>query len=152
MGEPGHALDEAWENLYKFGANDLSTDHRHLVKDVQETSGHRGYIVTLNVFHQLHCLNGLRKLGRPEYYKRPGHRDEAGFMDFYEHVDHCVEALRQDIMCQADLTPRYWFLDEAKDKFVSNGSLVQSCRDFTAIREWAERHLSQAHSISTRLM
>ncbi|KAK6829708.1 cytochrome P450 52A11 [Apiospora arundinis] len=76
MGEPGHALDEAWEMLY---------NHRRLVEEAQKTSGRHGYIVTLNVFHQLHCLNGLRKLGRPEYYKRPGRRDEAGFMDFYEH-------------------------------------------------------------------
>lgn len=68
------------------------------------------YLVQLEVFHNLHCLNDLRKLLYPERYHmlekatlKNGTIDRNSFG--FRHWDHCIDSLRQALMCNADISP-----------------------------------------------
>ena len=85
------------------------------------------YIISLSVFHDIHCLvstphfswcsfktitiicpvhiqNGLRKALHPDYYLDPatGTIDGMPKEDFKNHINHCIDALRQTILCTSD--------------------------------------------------
>ena len=77
----------------------------------------------MDALHQLHCLNLLRKalFFNHEYYSANSHASHPGglgeFREFRDplayqraHVNHCVDALRERIMCAADsdVLPYYW--------------------------------------------
>jgi hypothetical protein len=88
MGFPTNKTDELWEDLYNckylsleaserffshFRSVGISTisekEAKKLTIPTMEVPGRKGeYLVQLDVFHQLHCLNDLRKLLYPEVY------------------------------------------------------------------------------------
>ncbi|QDS73728.1 hypothetical protein FKW77_003913 [Venturia effusa] len=93
------------------------------------------YAVELNVFHQLHCLNMLRKrLYSTEKY--PPDHELMGI----EHLEHCYDALRQSLMCTADITPLPWKWVEAKKKAMEVAQVVHTCKNFDAIKSWAKEN------------
>ena len=47
----------------------------------------------------------IRKLLHPEYYSESDMKDINQSHDDLDHIDHCVEYLRQSVMCSVDLTP-----------------------------------------------
>lgn len=61
-----------------------------------------GFLVTLEVFHHLHCLNQLRKHAYYEYYYPDINKWNSTTR--FIHVNHCIENLRRVLMCQADVS------------------------------------------------
>jgi len=57
-----------------------------------------------------------------------------------EHLEHCYDALRQSLMCSADITPIPWMWDETADRAKAVGRIMHTCRDFEAIQEWSREH------------
>ncbi|KAI5865341.1 hypothetical protein GGS23DRAFT_594879 [Durotheca rogersii] len=55
------------------------------------------YFASVDVFHQLHCLDLIRK-----YIFRNHYPDFMAFQDseyaIFNHVDHCIDIIRQKIM------------------------------------------------------
>ena len=51
----------------------------------------------------------------------------------WEHLQHCLDTLRQDIMCHADDTPLYGRLDTNH----GHGQVVQ-CRDWNKLIAWSQ--------------
>ncbi|KAJ1337543.1 oxidase UstYa family protein [Microdochium nivale] len=69
-----------------------------------------GYLAMLEVFHLLHCLNTLRMglfYNYDKYYKKmdEGVHDE----NIYTHFDHCIDMLRLQLTCTADVTPALFY-------------------------------------------
>ena len=58
------------------------------------------YLVTLEVFHQLHCLDYLRHASYSQDH-HPGESERSKS----KHVDHCADYLRQVLTCHGDMTP-----------------------------------------------
>jgi hypothetical protein len=93
------------------------------------------YFAGLGVFHELHCLKRLRQYTWKEHY----------FPDISEnderlnrlHTDHCLEILRQAIMCRADIS--LFTLQWSEDSLHPRADFSQEheCVDFEAIFEWA---------------
>lgn len=117
-----------------------STSDALMVTD--PTTGKRGYRIGLEVFHQLHCLNMIRKATYPSY------QDEYSGGDFgvdpkqlRGHLDHCVEMLREGLMCQADVGVITFKMqkegEEAEGEYRPDFANWHVCRDYEAIREWA---------------
>ena len=113
------------------------------------------YIVGLNVFHYLHCLHyisnamdffhypetsGLNVTNNPYdgVHKLADYEDhdEQGMLD-PEHLGHCVDTIRQALMCHADTTPYVWQHDSAENKTNLYQETMHMCTDFSALREWA---------------
>ncbi|KAH6918491.1 hypothetical protein BKA70DRAFT_1457224 [Coprinopsis sp. MPI-PUGE-AT-0042] len=91
------------------------------------------YIAGLDVFHQLHCLNVVRKALNKEYYANDAHVDE-------EHVSHCVDSVRQSLMCNADISVNVWQWSDELKGVVGHSSQVHSCKNFDKLKSWAQGH------------
>lgn len=91
-----------------------------------------GYIIQLSVFHQLHCLNMIRK----GLYGAVDMTNEDDLMGI-EHLDHCVDMLRQSIMCNSDVTPITFARTSLDTSMKVVAEVVHTCRSFSEIQQWA---------------
>ncbi|GKZ63334.1 hypothetical protein AnigIFM49718_011407 [Aspergillus niger] len=104
-----------------------------------------GYVGWLEVYHQLECLNLVRQytyfqsgdypqdLIPEELLKRPERNRE--------YVDHCIETLRQAIMCHGDATPM--LVTKERDERSGWRADLQTrhvCRNFPKLQEWVKSH------------
>ncbi|KAJ4470468.1 hypothetical protein J3R30DRAFT_3808153 [Lentinula aciculospora] len=141
QGEPSPELDEKWEELYackcKYAISRVPREEAKKLTDktVPIPGDESNYIVGLEVFHQLHCLDSIRKSLRPDYY--------PPMQDF--HTSHCVDIIRQALMCTVDISPIVWEWREKEQ--VSDGRLdaIHTCRDWNKILEWGKAHQIQTH-------
>ncbi|KAF4635678.1 hypothetical protein G7Y89_g2405 [Cudoniella acicularis] len=86
----------------------------------------------LKAFHGLHCLKSMRK-AYIEYERGLTPTIHAG------HFHHCIDALRQDVLCYADDTPMP--MHDFPNKVGNNQ--IRTCRNFDRLIEWTrepERH------------
>ena len=60
---------------------------------------------TVPVTTPLHCLNFIWQEFNPERYHNSPHAHAHANVDPTLHRDHCIEAIRQSLMCDADLAP-----------------------------------------------
>ncbi|KAF2728223.1 hypothetical protein EJ04DRAFT_569715 [Polyplosphaeria fusca] len=60
-----------------------------------------GYIASLGVYHELHCLNKLRSF---LYLPPDPTPEQQAAVVSTDHLDHCLELLRRSTMCNADLS------------------------------------------------
>lgn len=89
----------------------------------------------------------LRKALYPEYYPTTevsagpnateNHRGEL------MHWSHCIENIRQSLMCSVDISPIVWqWVDRVQEVRVV-GNIIHTCRSFDKVRDWAlERHMT----------
>ncbi|TPX18223.1 uncharacterized protein E0L32_002732 [Thyridium curvatum] len=144
QGPPTDARDNAWESLYDFGQLVISSEKASsLWNKTSQIGGTKGkYSVELDVFHQLHCLNILRMSRYEQYYREKDSAQARQVLAYLEteHVEHCIESLRQSIMCHSDITPLVSQWNSEKQQMELRSSVVHSCRSFQRVREWASDH------------
>ncbi|KAG4438818.1 hypothetical protein IFR05_005709 [Cadophora sp. M221] len=162
--DPNPEADAIWEDLELIRTIVISGDEvRKLGKDPATAAkfdneywgfGDDAYMAQIDVFHQLHCLNELRKLTYPAYYNsfpnstsesghdhEHGHHARSRYSKLWQiHIGHCVDILMQNIMCNAntDLITLQWM--ETQDNPFPDFSINHQCRDFNALVDWRERN------------
>lgn len=147
-GPPSQEIDAVWaritddvpptrmslEEILKAGEVDTPSK----VKYPPEFGG--GFMVSMEAPHQLHCLNLLRKASWPKYY---GPIDPS-FQDTPEvvrmHLDHCIEMLRENTMCNADVTMITWDWVQGYKIPYPNFNTRHQCRDFEKVLDWTVEH------------
>ncbi|KAK7688360.1 hypothetical protein QCA50_008732 [Cerrena zonata] len=107
-GDPSPEVDKAWLDMFnEFGLSKIPKSQARLLpnKTLPIPGDEENYAVGLEVFHQLHCLNILRHAMTPDYYTDPVTGNIAGLpaAEWPDHVSHCLEALRQGIICASDI-------------------------------------------------
>ncbi|KAH8591205.1 hypothetical protein B0O99DRAFT_675382 [Bisporella sp. PMI_857] len=106
-------------------------------------------IIQLDVFHQLHCLNAIRNIvyGTNIWYNSDDRQDQI-------HIDHCIDYLRQVIMCHSDVTPITHaprpegfnpLLSDWRPKF----AVHYTCRNFQKIHDWAAKYNTSGYAIES---
>lgn len=76
----------------------------------------------------------------PKYYPDFDLRNRARF----EHQEHCIDILRQALMCSPDTTAAVWQWHEHEQQSMATWDTLHTCVDFTKIQEWAfSRALSE---------
>ncbi|KAF2114045.1 hypothetical protein BDV96DRAFT_107512 [Lophiotrema nucula] len=149
-GTPTPELDWQWEEIIEASAFDFPVDKVHLLNmtDKNADKWHyterelgSGVAASAWGFHQIHCLNILRQISYKEEYHKQGRlprilREPPKYIR--DHADHCIELIRQDMVCRADVTP-YLILDEP-NKLGVDFSITKKCRDFDQIRRWIRSH------------
>ncbi|KAJ6583483.1 hypothetical protein DFH09DRAFT_1029141 [Mycena vulgaris] len=132
-------LDDAWDDLYNFGISRITRDQAVLLPNkTSPIPGDPGfYIAELDVFHELHCLNMVRKALDPEYYPdwNINMVDRAR-----EHVSHCVDWIRQAIMCHSDTSVLVWQWNYKHNQSTPIARVPHTCRNFERIQEWGREH------------
>ncbi|KAI9146892.1 Cyclochlorotine biosynthesis protein O [Paramyrothecium foliicola] len=119
MGQPNAQVDKLWYDLSElrnFGVDRQTLEAMNRSKGAVEflkDGEHTGlYETGLEAFHQLHCLNYIRMYSYMDYYEKIDFDMVAESAEKrQEHKDHCVEVLRQRLMCNPDLNiySYHWF-------------------------------------------
>ena len=99
------------------------------------------------MMHSLHCLNGLRIMVSGMLYNGSASNIDGGINDstvvlfppgwHQAHVEHCMDRLRQSIMCQGDLTPSPIYHWEGFGFAVGKAG-KHTCRKWEPIRKWMD--------------
>ncbi|RFU31225.1 hypothetical protein B7463_g5111, partial [Scytalidium lignicola] len=143
-GPPSPAVDAAWERITDVALFPITEIQ---LKQIGKTSdaaryppehGH-GYVASLEVFHQLHCLNLLRKHSYLDYYKEEDVFKQPA-EDARDHLDHCIEILRTNLMCTADVTILTYNWVRGLEHPTPDFNTRHKCREFQAISDWADNH------------
>lgn len=140
---PTKTVDLKWGQV-NFGDQMVSAAEMSLLKkpldSLQVTdpkTGEVGYRIGLEVFHQLHCLNMVRKATYPDYQDDYANGDFGVPKDELRgHLDHCIEMLRMNLMCHADVGVITFHEMEGKGMWPDFSSW-HVCRDYDAVRTWA---------------
>ncbi|EMD59335.1 hypothetical protein COCSADRAFT_101412 [Bipolaris sorokiniana ND90Pr] len=149
----GPEVDAAWDAL---GINYRSvvvpeaeaerTGLRHdQVKISQEYGG--GFPANVEGLHHLHCLDLLRKTLYWNYDYYLAQKQGAFVNSEYivrVHATHCLDTIRQVLMCNPDVgvLGQVWWQPDSEPEpmpFVDFNT-KHRCRDYKAIRQWAEEH------------
>ncbi|KAI0153417.1 hypothetical protein BJ166DRAFT_356263 [Pestalotiopsis sp. NC0098] len=127
--------DKAWHQLLTY--NNLVVSAEDLV-NLDRTSvplaDGSGYLASLSVFHQLHCLNYIREFAFPDYYIQ-----EVG-QPRRDHIFHCIDNIRKIIQCHGDITPRTFEWTDSDRKPVMKPRSTHECRKWEPIVEFASKH------------
>ncbi|KAK0716042.1 hypothetical protein B0H67DRAFT_489190, partial [Lasiosphaeris hirsuta] len=145
-GPPTPEVDAAWKHLVRVGMYSLTKEENNqLGIETSIVPGRKDeYLVTLEVFHQLHCLVyrlrlSLRKeihiLTTQQNYLR---KRSYGIVPS-EAADACVDYLRQVLMCHGDLTPITLTYNRTMDFVSLNFRIKHTCRNFESIWQFVAK-------------
>ena len=142
-------VDQAWSDLGAYLKPFIILEdeaekyglHAGQVKRILEQGG--GFVAILESTHHLHCLNVLRQASHFDfpYYRAKALESRKGvFADSEElirlHFSHCLEMLRQRLMCDADtnVCGQVWVKDYGPLIFAN---VDRKCRNYDEITQWA---------------
>lgn len=134
-GEPRPEVEEAWGHLFKnynlrFTAEEMRKLN-HTDNPIELRNG-GGYFGQLSAYHHLHCLSMLRKVLWHDMYN-------VSIPDLRSHADHCINDIRQSLMCHADLSVvTFWWHPEMR-KPMPNFHIDQTCVNWDALDAWASK-------------
>ncbi|KAF8873604.1 hypothetical protein CPB84DRAFT_1737235 [Gymnopilus junonius] len=124
--------DHAWGELYNHTFMKIPRNEAVLLPNktypIKDDPGY--YLGGLDVFHQLHCLNNVRRALHRDHYGNDTDLDE-------EHVSHCIDTIRQSLMCSADTSVNVWQWSTELSAVVGYSTQAHSCRNFEKLRDWA---------------
>ncbi|KAM7206460.1 protein of unknown function (DUF3328) domain containing protein [Naviculisporaceae sp. PSN 640] len=134
MGPPRAELDEAWHELLA-GTMMRFTDEELMLAGNATSIRHKdgGFVGGLGVSHSLHCVKRIKQYLHPEYY----YDEDEDWDELYHHVDHCLESLRQQILCSAD-TNIYTLKWTSHSKTKPSISIPQpnACVNWDVLHSW----------------
>ncbi|KAF2214226.1 hypothetical protein CERZMDRAFT_95503 [Cercospora zeae-maydis SCOH1-5] len=103
-----------------------------------------GYPASIEVMHKMHCLDLLRQASfyNHEYYASLHSAPWSHGRDtLMRHVGHCVDILRQKIMCDAEIDMVPFLKGTGKTHHPRNDwTLPKKCRNFDSVRSWLWHH------------
>ncbi|KAJ6004763.1 hypothetical protein N7540_012562 [Penicillium herquei] len=134
VGKPSPEIDQAWKDLVA-GDEFLATEEEIKVQwpDISELwdKDRGGYVISLDVFRTLGCLDLLRRGLSPSYYNLT-YDENASTMN------RCIEQIRQSIMCAADLTPSPSRYNPGLGHNYIDTDSHHTCRDFDRLHRWVQ--------------
>ncbi|SMQ52395.1 unnamed protein product [Zymoseptoria tritici ST99CH_1A5] len=155
-------VDRYWADLGTYDINilipegdahfyGLSTEYNHsLTGPWEKNTPYAGYPVEIQVNHLLHCLNLLRQgqWYNIDYYRKHGVSFGPSQWNAVEnhtiieaHSAHCVEQLRQYVMCDTDIrVVPYGDLDPNEDGPQPIFGQQKQCRNFDSYWRWFQKN------------
>ncbi|KAJ1706237.1 hypothetical protein NYO67_11591 [Aspergillus flavus] len=89
----------------------------------------------ISAFHQMHCLAIIYSAIFSKDHSGHHHRD-----DHSDHTKHCIDYLRQSIMCASDATLEGLADDGSPVTGVDGWNNTHQCRDWDSLYDFASRH------------
>lgn len=143
--KPSDAVNKVWDDLELIWTFPITAeDVRRLGKDPEVTSkfppeyglGDDAYVAQLDIFHQIHCLNLLRHTAWGEY-DRDGKTAKRPYSELHWlHVSHCVEIIRENVMCNANLDVITYQWVETQTTPYPDFDLNKKCVNADVLIEW----------------
>ncbi|KAI0448614.1 hypothetical protein F5B21DRAFT_518804 [Xylaria acuta] len=134
IGKPRPEMDEAWHNLLNGTLIKFSQEELLLAgnaKSIAHKDG--GFVGGLAISHSLHCLKRIKQYIHPEYYY-PGDQD---WVELDWHFDHCLESIRQEILCggSAEVYTLEW-TPASNEKPSVTVPQPRMCVDWESLHSW----------------
>ncbi|KAK0609935.1 hypothetical protein B0T17DRAFT_629454 [Bombardia bombarda] len=144
-GEPRPELDEAWSDLLRSTMVKISNEEMERMNKTSITmkdgSGYLGY---LEAHHMLHCVKRLYQYQNQDHYPELK-ADGSSFSS--HHRNHCLEVLRQGIMCNADVSVNTFFWENPR-KIKGDRSGPRKCTNWDRLQAWADERTVQYDDIN----
>ncbi|KAL4935903.1 hypothetical protein BDV06DRAFT_217085 [Aspergillus oleicola] len=125
--------DELWDKIqpsHGFIAIDRNWARAHGWPESMYLPSDRSKgVYLLEAYHYLHCLKILRKTFWEAVHEKPYTHTPGA------HTDHCFDALRQYVICNADATPLYTFGD-----FTAGDGQSHLCKNWSQLRDYATNY------------
>ncbi|KAL7622168.1 hypothetical protein AAE478_007671 [Parahypoxylon ruwenzoriense] len=134
-GDPSIELDQAWHDLLEGTIIRVSKEDMdyYNITSLPFADGN-GFASELFVAHELHCLKKVRQWIYKETYFT--HVQGLARNELKRHIDHCIETLRQGIMCRGDVSlGTYTYITGGSDVTARSWASHQ-CIDFEALMTW----------------
>ncbi|RGP79544.1 tat pathway signal sequence [Fusarium longipes] len=136
-------LEYEWDRVIPVTADDI----RKMGKDPSTVAkleneiyglGDDAYATIFDVYHQLHCLNRLRRQLYPDRYDD---KEDKHFLNAVKgmneiHMNHCVDLLFQTIRCSGNLNLITMHWVEQEPWPFPDMSVNRQCIDFDQLTEW----------------
>jgi len=137
-GKPSPAVDKAWHDL--LNAENIRIEPEVMRRLGREDIGVRipeddGFIGTLNVYHELHCLKRLHQYMYQETYWTD--LDDMQREMNRLHNEHCIDYLRQSAMCHGDVGLITFEWSPTNRIPVANATTHQ-CVDWNMLDSWTK--------------
>ncbi|OQV05018.1 hypothetical protein CLAIMM_09822 isoform 2 [Cladophialophora immunda] len=154
---PSPEVDAAWDAITNQPGITLSRDElvNELGKDPVyavhlQQGGEELYTGFLEVFHQLHCVDMLRRYTHWDYYAStyPSFLDSADTLR--SHLDHCIDVLRINLMCTSDVSvmTHHWIAEKTWPD--PDFETRHKCRKFDAIVDWVNETPRKMYTMPTK--
>jgi len=152
--EPGPEVDAAWRRISDERPIAISREEvMALGKDPDKSVRYpdsfglgEAYAARIDVFHQIHCLDALRREAYFDHYYGDKYSDFNSTSKLHKtHLSHCVYYLLQNIMCQAtvDVYTHVW-TDTVLNPF-PDFRINHQCKNFDAILDWQDHNSIGLH-------
>ncbi|KAI0475469.1 hypothetical protein GGR56DRAFT_515208 [Xylariaceae sp. FL0804] len=102
--------------------------------------GEDRYASVLDMFHQLHCLNSLRKIIYGRYYDQVPGDHEKPKRHHEMHINHCMDILYQSITCSNNLNLITLHWAEGQPGPFPDMSINRQCVNFDKILQWRKEN------------
>ena len=138
----------AWDSLIPYGSGFVRIDnpqHYGLSGGYpleSTTPGVRSESYCVSAFHQLHCLNSIKHQLENPGQPHQGHTDDQLNPHASElHVAHCLDYLRQSIMCCGDMSLESAVMGEDGNlqQAVNGWGVKHECKAWDEVFEYTER-------------
>ncbi|KAF2192971.1 hypothetical protein K469DRAFT_714992 [Zopfia rhizophila CBS 207.26] len=128
-GENKTETNDLWRNLFPIGQGVVYlptewAEERGLPTSDKNVNNASESTYFVAAYHQLHCLSVIRAA---LYHFKEQHVQKVK----WDHTIHCLDSLRQSVMCRADDTLLY-----TEDGNVFGDGQVRRCRDWKGLQEW----------------
>ncbi|KAI9833746.1 MAG: hypothetical protein M1819_003479 [Sarea resinae] len=139
----GGKLNATWDALLPPGRGFvLIEDHTKFGLSTGLPTGDGDARFSISMFHQLHCLDYVRTTLYNVILNLQSNTREDIFIaeiDQADHLPHCLDYLRQGIMCSGDTSIEGAKYDEHGTVVFGIGS-EHKCKDFQAIYDFTAKH------------
>ncbi|KAL0934572.1 uncharacterized protein CTRU02_211371 [Colletotrichum truncatum] len=150
-GLPTAEMEAKWEGLAQVPGVLIPSDRvPYLNRSVDQgfvpaisSSPSSGFVGGVEVFHHLHCLNMLRQyIWRDSYPENiiPSLLKLNSPEVARNHTNHCIDTLRQALMCTGDVTPYLVYKTEvsveSKSPIREDFQASHKCRKFPKLLDW----------------
>jgi len=128
---PKVEANKLWADLFPKGqglvtVNSEWAKSNSLPKSIEDRHDPSQSVYFVAVFHQLHCLSVVRAA----LFHYHEHKEQTVE---WSHMIHCVDSIRQALMCSADDTLLY-----SNDSQTYGDGQLHVCRDWRALVKWTE--------------
>ncbi|KAJ7485403.1 hypothetical protein FB451DRAFT_1229610 [Mycena latifolia] len=135
------ALDEMWHDLYGNGISRLVKEEAaRLPNKTRPIPGDESHYACSLLFHSLHCL--LDPDHYPEWRISPNiWPPSKAETESTMHIFHCVDLIRQSLMCQGDTSMVVFQWDDGTKEYRLRADVAHTCRKFDKLQDWAEERV-----------
>ncbi|PFH58958.1 hypothetical protein XA68_12975 [Ophiocordyceps unilateralis] len=132
-GEPRAETEASWSRLFKHYNIRFTADEMRLMnRSALELRNGGGFYGQLSAYHHLHCLKMLRQVLWHDRYN-------VSIAAMRGHADHCIDDIRQSLMCHADLSVVTFDWLPHRRRPWPNFHIDQTCIDWEKLDGWASK-------------